>query len=363
MSRTLQLFSALALGTALSACNGSAPKAEAEVIRPVLTQTVTETTSQAIGPFVGTIKPRHETAYGFLLAGRVLSREVGVGDSVKTGDLLATLEASVQEYNLASAQANAASAEAQFTNLAASEERIRGLVAANTASQAQLDAATAARQSAEAQRDQAKAKLTQAEDQLGYTRLTASADGIVTAAPIDVGQVVSAGTTIVTVAQPSERDVVLDLPQELATGLKVGDLISVTENGAIGTSIDATVREVAPSASSTARLRRVRLTLPDSVGSDAFRIGATVTASVAEPLANPAIVVPATAIKQDGEARSVWVVDVAAGTVASRAVTAELQGNVALVSAGLASGDVVAIAGANSLSEGQKVLVNKGTEE
>ncbi len=363
MSRAFQLFGVLALSATLAGCNGSAPKAETEVIRPVLTQTVTETTSQAIGPFVGTIKPRHETAYGFLLAGRVLSREVGVGDSVKTGDLLATLEASVQEFDLASAQANAASAEAQFTNLAASEERIRGLVAANTASQAQLDAAIAARQSAEAQRDQAKAKLTQAEDQLSYTRLTASADGIITAAPVDVGQVVGAGTTIVSVAQPEERDVVLDLPQELATGLKVGDVISVSENGASGSSVDAAVREIAPSASSTARLRRVLLTLPDSVGSDAFRIGATVTASIAQPLAKPTIVLPSTAIKQDGEARSVWVVDTTAGTVANRAVTAEMQGDVALVSAGLANGDVVAIAGANSLTEGQKVLVNKGTEE
>lgn len=98
MSRAFQLFGVLALSATLAGCNGSAPKAEAEVIRPVLTQTVTETTSQAIGPFVGTIKPRHETAYGFLLAGRMLSREVGVGDSVKAGDLLATLEASVQEH-------------------------------------------------------------------------------------------------------------------------------------------------------------------------------------------------------------------------------------------------------------------------
>ena len=176
MNRAL---SVVALALLLSACSPAEDHTAETVVRPVLTTVVHATASEAIGPFVGTVQPRQQTAMGFQLAGRVLTREVGIGDTVAAGQVLATLESSVQEFQLDTARANLASAEAQFSSLAASEARVSQLVASNTAAQSQLDAAATARQTAQAQLDQAEANVSRAQDQVNYTRITADQDGIV----------------------------------------------------------------------------------------------------------------------------------------------------------------------------------------
>ena len=115
----------------------------------------------------------------FQTSGRVIARPVQIGDLVTKGQLLASLDASVQQYQLVSAQANLASAQSQYSNLAASEERARALVASGASAQAQLDSATSAAETAQAQLAQAKASLARAQDQLGYTTITAGFDGVV----------------------------------------------------------------------------------------------------------------------------------------------------------------------------------------
>lgn len=352
-------LSAMALSALLAACDRAPEPPAAEPLRPVLTSTVTLVSDQAIGPFVGSVEPRHQTALSFQSAGRVLTRDVGLGDSVTKGQVLATLDASVQAFQLETAQANLASAQAQFNNLSASEARVRQLVSSNTAAQAQLDAASTARQTAQAQLDQAKANVTRAQDQLGYAQILADATGIVVATSAEVGQVVSAGQTILTIAQPEQRDAVFDLPESLASVLAVGDAVTVTTTDLSGTQAKGIVREIAPSASATARLRRVRLTLeaPD----EAFRLGTTVEALVTRPLGQPLALLPASAVLGDGEAASVWVLD-PAGTVVSRPVSVVARTTTTIsIGQGLADGDRVVTAGVNSLTEGQQVLVNEGS--
>ena len=356
MNRAL---SVVALALLLSACSPAEDHSAETIVRPVLTTVVRATTSEAIGPFVGTVQPRQQTAMGFQLAGRVLTREVGIGDTVAAGQVLATLESSVQEFQLDTARANLASAEAQFSSLAASEARVSQLVASNTAAQAQLDAAATARQTAQAQLDQAKANVSRAQDQVNYTRITADQDGIVVSTSAETCQVVSAGEPILVVAQVGAREAVFDLPDNLAARLQIGDAIDVRDAAGNAEPLVGVVREIAPNASATARLRRVRVTLdaPDT----AYRLGAAVEAVVTRPLAAPVIQVPVTALRIDGQQTSVWIADAATGTVTSVAVTVGSQtASLANIASGLSEGDVVVTAGANSLTEGQSVLLNQG---
>lgn len=358
MSRA-SIFVALAAALALSACSASNDQPAEAVVRPVLTTVATAIDSESIGPFVGTVQSRQQTVMSFQLPGRVLTRDVAIGDLVKQGQLLATLDSSVQEFQLGTAQANLASALAQFSNLAASEARVAQLLETNTAAQAQLDAATTARQTAEAQRDQAKANVERAQDQLGYTRIVAETDGVVVSTAAEPGQVVSAGEPVLVVAQPDHREAVFDLPETLAASLKVGDSIAVSSVTGAADQLTGAIREIAPSASATARLRQVRVTL-DAPG-DSYRLGSTVEAVVQRALPAPVIAVPATAVRDADKAATVWIADPAAGTVSSRPVTVgSITAAVATITDGLAPGDIVVTAGVNSLTEGQPVLISQG---
>lgn len=357
MIRAIRLL-AIPLLLGLAAC-GAAPEEHAVVPRPVLTQVVELSSEQTVGPFVGTTQPRHQTVRSFQLAGRVLSRDVAVGDLVVEGQELARLDSTTQEFQLASARADVANAQAQFGNLAAAEERARALTESGTSAQAQLDAATTAKQTAEAQLAQASANLTRAEDQVGYTRIVAEFDGVVVSVDAEVGQVVSAGQSILTIAKPDDRDAVFDVPETLAATLAIGDTVVVRTLGASGQSTEGTVREIAPLAEGVARTRRVRLTLTDPA--PVFRLGSMSQASWQLPLASPTVVVPSTAILTRDGATFVWIADPATSTVARHAVvTAPAATGTTSITSGVADGDLLVVVGVNSLVEGQAVALGGG---
>ena len=85
------LLPALALPLALAACQEE-PKAVAKPDRPVLVQTVAFEPRTPERSFVATIRPRVESDLGFRVPGKVAARLVNVGDAVKAGQPLATLD-------------------------------------------------------------------------------------------------------------------------------------------------------------------------------------------------------------------------------------------------------------------------------
>jgi len=151
-----------------------------EIIRPVLSVVIEPRTTQIYG-FAGSVEPQVSADLAFRLLGRVVSRDVKVGDIVSKGTTIATLDPTALELAVQAARAELSNAEAQFTNAAASEDRQRQLLAAANTSQAVFDAAQQARQAAEAGVERAKAALAKSQEQLGYARLFSDFDGVVTA--------------------------------------------------------------------------------------------------------------------------------------------------------------------------------------
>ena len=218
--RILLFVSALSAIAALAGCSKSEEKPP-EIIRPVLSMVIEPQTTRTFG-FAGSIEPQVSADLAFRLLGRVVSRDVKVGDIVSKGTTIATLDPTALELAVQAAKAELSNAEAQFTNAAASEDRQRQLLAAANTSQAVFDAAQQARQAAEAGVERAKAALAKSQEQLGYARLFSDFDGVVTATGAEVGQTVSAGQTIVTVARSDLREAVVDIPDQLTGDLSVG---------------------------------------------------------------------------------------------------------------------------------------------
>lgn len=350
-----RLVAVAAIGLTLAAC-GQKAEAPVPIVRPVLSVIAHATTSETVGPYVGAIEPRYETPLSFQTSGRVVARPVEVGDLVTKGQLLASLDASVQQYQLASAQANLASAQSQYNNLAASEERARALVASGASAQAQLDSATSAAETANAQLAQAKASLARAQDQLGYTTITAGFDGVVVSTGADIGQVIAAGQTVVTIAQPEVREAVFDLPEALATDLKTGAVWNVAIVGAPDTVMTGAVREISPLVNGSTRSQRVKLALANPP--QAFRLGATVEVSYEEAIP-PSFSLPMTALLDQGGKSLIWLVDPKTLTVSTKLVAVGARkDNAIAVTNGLSEGDRVVIAGVHSLTPGQAVKLD-----
>lgn len=352
----LSRISAFVLIATLCACTRSQEKAP-EIIRPVLSVVVEPKSVETFG-FAGTVQPQYSADLAFRLLGRIVSRDVKVGDIVTKGTTIAALDPTALELAVQASKADLSNAQAQFANASASEERQRALLSSANTSQAVYDAAQQAKQAAAAGVERANAALAKSQEQLGYARLFSDFDGVVTAVGAEVGQTVSPGQTVVTVARTDPREAVVDIPDQLTGELSVGTSFDIILQSLPTIKTQARLREIAPQAEGSTRTRRVRLTLVDPP--TAFRLGSTITATRMTKV-TPTIVLPMSALLEKDGSDKVWVVDPQTSSVGTREIKiASKGGGTFTVAEGLEAGMRVVTAGVHSLSEGQKVRVPEG---
>ena len=340
----------------LGACSRSEEKPP-EIVRPVLSMIVEPKTVETFG-FAGTVQPQYSADLAFRLLGRVVSRDVKVGDLVTKGTTIAALDPTALELAVQVSKADLSNAQAQFANAAASEDRQRQLLTAANTSQATFDAAQQARQAAEAGVERANAALAKSQEQLGYARLFSDFDGVVTATGAEVGQTVSAGQTVVTVARTDPREAVVDIPDQLTGDLTVGMPFDIVLQSLPTIKTEAKLREIAPQSEGATRSRRIKLTLVNPP--QAFRLGSTITATRMTKV-TPTIELPMSALLEKDGSTKVWIVDPQSSSVATREIRiASKTGGMFTVAEGLEAGMRVVTAGVHSLAEGQKVKVMKG---
>ncbi|UVD60677.1 efflux RND transporter periplasmic adaptor subunit (plasmid) [Rhizobium sp. Pop5] len=357
MSIRLKII-ALMMGTALiSSCTKQEENKE-EAPRPVLSITVKQTPATSLG-LTGTIEPTIETDLGFRILGRMIARNVNVGDIVKRGDVVAAIDPLALELAVRSAQSDVENSDAQLRNAVTTEQRQRALLESRSGTEASLEEAEQARRSATAAVAKAQANLDKAKEQLGYAQLRAEFDGVVTATSAEVGQVVSAGQTVVTIARPDKRDAVVDVPQAAAQKLKIGAPFEVTLQLEPSIRTTGVVREIAPEAETATRTSRTKIALTDPP--EAFRLGSVITAS-ATIAADPEIVLPSSAILVSTDGPSVWIVDVPAKKVSLRHVKIDgdvVEGGTVRITEGLTPGERVVVAGVHKLEDGQAIRIDQ----
>ncbi|RWK04773.1 efflux RND transporter periplasmic adaptor subunit [Mesorhizobium sp.] len=349
----LPLAAALLITASLGACSRSEEKPP-EIIRPVLSMVVEPKTVETFG-FAGSVEPQFSADLAFRLLGRVVSRDVKVGDIVTKGTTIAALDPTALELAVQASKADLSNAQAQFANAAASEERQRALLASANTPQSVFDAAQQARQAAAAGVERANAALAKSQEQLGYARLFSDFDGVVTAVGAEVGQTVSPGQTVVTVARTDPREAVVDIPDQLIGDLSVGTPFQIILQSLPTITTEAKLREIAPQSEGSTRTRRVRLTLTDPP--TAFRLGSTITATRMTKVA-PTIELPMSALLEKNGSEKVWIVDPQSSSVSARDIrVGSRNGGTFTVASGLEAGMRVVTAGVHSLIEGQKVKV------
>lgn len=339
----------IACSLALSGCEKKA--SEAPVIRPVLSMVVQQA-SRTSESFTGTVQPRYQAELGFQTMGRMNSRDVNVGDIVAKGQKLGSLDPIVARLAVVSAQADIVNSRAVLVNAEATLERKRALAKTGSGTQADLDAATASEQTAQARVTQAEASLQKAVEQLGYTTLNSNYDGVVVSWSAEVGQVVSLGQTVVTIARPEVREGVFDIPDDRTDRFPPGSTFRVSLLVRDNISARATVREIAPQSDSTTRTRRVRFTLEDPP--EAFRLGTTIRLAAVRQEKTP-IEIPLGALLTLNGHDNVWVVSPDSKTMLRPVTVGMRNADRASITFGLTPGDRVITAGVHSLSEGQSI--------
>jgi RND family efflux transporter MFP subunit len=331
--------------------------AEPSAPRPTRAVTVAPKNLGLVAQGAGRIQARYVSPVGFEVGGRLTSRRVDIGDLVKKGQQLAELSAVDYENKVTAAQADVAAAKAALAQAAAQEKRKRILLEKGFAPRSMYDDALRALKSAEATVESTEANLRIAENQLNYTRLVATEDGVVTATGADPGQVVGAGQMIVEISRNKEHEAVFAVSADHVAHAKLKMGVQVWLQGRPEVATSGIIREISPEADSSTGTYEVRVSLPSPPPE--MRLGAVVVGRV-ELKGQQVISLPSTALLQSGSQPQVWVIG-NDGTVQRRDIELlEFSTDTLAVSRGLSAGEKVVIAGVNSLAEGQ--LVKAETE-
>ncbi|QJD28621.1 efflux RND transporter periplasmic adaptor subunit [Methylococcus geothermalis] len=345
----------LAILSTLAACSDS--RGGPDQTRPVVTFRVGGAPSPIGMSFAGEVKARHETALSFRVAGKLASRPVELGDTVRKGQLLGSLDAADYKLAVQTARAQLASARAELDFTRADLGRYRELLDQRVISPPEFDRRRTALTAAKERVSALEAQLGQAVNQLDYTELRADRDGVVTAVAAETGQVLAAGQPVVTLARLDDKEVGVDIPEHRIAQIRPGQDVAVTL-WADERRLKARIREIAAAADPASRTYRVRATLLE--GQDIARLGMTANVWV-DANGTDGVAIPLSCVfspQQQPDSPRVWLVDEAKLTVKS--VPVRLGGTLSgerIAVEGLAPGQLVVSAGVQRLAEGQKVRI------
>lgn len=303
-----------------------------------------------------------EARLSFKVGGTVNRLNAKVGDQLKAGQVIASLDRALYELEVQKAHAVLAQAEAGARNAKASYSRTRALYENRNASRNDFDATRAASDSARAQVKSAKKTLEISRLNLSYTRLKATSACLVSAVNAEVNENIHAGQDIVKVTCGNEAEVLINVAESMIAHLKKGMKADVRFSAFAQDSFTGEVSEVGIASESgttfavTVRLQQRPIDFRSGLAADvsfqfqqAKRVGG-----------KPVFMLPALSVNQDDEGSFVFVVEgsaeVGVGVIRRRGVSIGLLTQQGIeVYEGLVAGEKVVTAGVSVIHDGFRV--------
>ncbi|SMO39112.1 RND family efflux transporter, MFP subunit [Saccharicrinis carchari] len=355
------LYTLLLAAIFLSGC-GSKDKQEDEQLKPVKYARVEMTGGIQERTFIGVSQSGSEAKLSFRTSGLILAMGVRAGDEVKKGQLIASIDAKDTQIAYEQARAGLDNARIQLQTAASGLERAKQLYATSNASLSDYEQAKGAFSSARSNFQTAQKTLDLQGAQLRYTRIIAPANGIVTAVNAEVNEFVQAGTPVVVISSRiDDIEINVGVPEVYIAQIVQGESVSVTFRSIQNKSFEGIISEVGYSIGESLTYPVVvKLSNP----SDDIRPGmpANVTFSFGDKTNKTLLTVPFKAVSEDFQGNFVFVLKAEGDHYVAKKTIVEtgalFSGGFHALS-GLNEGDVVAVAGVNSLYDGRKVMLLK----
>jgi membrane fusion protein, multidrug efflux system len=309
-----------------------------------------------VGPILsGELRPQREAKIRAELGGSMLEVLVEEGQTVTRGALLGRIETRTLDDARQSAASAVRNAENQLGVAQREVERTEKLVNAGAIAARDLDLVKSNVSAVEAQLADAKARLASAERQLGDAVIRSPVGGIVSLRSVNVGDVVSPGTELFTVIDPSSMRLEAAVPSEDLSQLRIGAAVEFTVRGYDQT-FAGRIERVAPQADPTTRQVPIFVTIPNVGGrlvAGLFAEGRVVAQSAS------GLTVPLNAVNTSAE--QAWVLRVSNGTTERVNVTLGLRDprtERVLVASGLAAEDTLLRGASQGITPGTSVQLS-----
>jgi len=195
---------------------------------PVRTIVLSEEKPQLFRSFSGTSRAAQRVSVRPQVSGRLLSKMVNLGDSVNKGDILAHLYNPEATPRAQEAKQRWEQTQVQKAQQLRDFQRIQALYKAGAATKQEFETARTNLWAAETTQAAAKSGYQRAAQVKEEQLIRAPFKGIVTQITLDEGEVISAGQSLMQLADPSQVEVEVTVSEQIASTLNKGDLVPVT---------------------------------------------------------------------------------------------------------------------------------------
>src|SRR5215813_2398265 len=204
------------------------------------------------------------------VSGYLKNWNADIGARVKSGQVIAEIEAPDLDQQLLQARADLASAQASEKLSAATLERRRTLIASNFVSMQEIDERTADLSNKDGTVKADQANVERLEALSAYKKITAPFDGIVTARDTDVGALINAGggagPAMFVVSDISKLRVYVNVPQNYVPAIRIGAKAVLTMPEYPNRTFAATVEASSQSVDVSSGTTRMQLALDNANG-------------------------------------------------------------------------------------------------
>ena len=305
-----KIYIPLAFSVALLLASCGSKNNETSGDEAVVTVKVNQVTENQTTPLLsvsGKIQSTNSADLSTRMMGYVNKVYVNVGDSVKKGQMLVSINSADPMAQKAQVDAAIAQATVAFNNAEKDYKRFQNLFADNSASQKEMDDMTAHYEIAKAQLEAAKQKKNEVNAQLAYTNITAPFSGTITNKYIEAGDMANPGMPLISIEVPNDYEVMAMVPETEISQIEKGISVDVLVKS-INTSVKGKVKEVSTSAKNTGGQYLVKIALDETKAPILSGMFTTVQFPVTRTSGSQMVVVPSDAIIHDGQLTGIYTV-------------------------------------------------------
>ena len=198
----------------------------------------------------------------------------------------------------------------------------------------------------------AESQLNLARRSLSYALVFSPIDGFVSERTADLGEYVSPTNKVATIVRINPLRVRIDIPEQAIPAINVGQSVSVTTSAWPDKNFSGRIARVSPNVTPSSRTLTVEAEIENSSG--ALKPGQFATIRILQSRAQPAVLVPARAVRTEAGVSRVFVIK--DGHVQERVVQlGQTEGDLIQIKNGIAGDELVATSNIEQLGDGMAV--------
>lgn len=326
---------------------------------PAITVTTSQVEANNNSPFLsvsGKLQASNSADLSTRMMGYVNKVHVNVGDQVKEGQLLVSINNSDLQAKRAQVNAGIREATAAFNNAEKDYNRFKNLFADNSASQKEMDDMTTNFDMAKARLESANQMKNEINAQFAYSNITAPFSGTITSKNVEAGNMANPGVPLISIETPGNFEVMAMVPESEISEIKNGTTVDVLVKS-INKIIKGNVIEVSTSAKHTGGQYLVKIALEKTDANILSGMFTTVQFPIERKSKSAMVLIPIEALVTNGQLSGVYTVSQSNTALLRWLRLGRTFGNQVEVLSGLNTDEAYIVSAEGKLFNGAKISI------